>query len=466
MDARGCNSQLQWASQVLPFRPRGDAVTAHSTRRDPMSKGLAVLNRIASMPVLDRLNLRHPSEQVAYHGARVGFRTAGAVSRGFRRVPGRGAPVRPTAAPTTGVFDLTPTEDQQMMVDVVAEFAREVVIPAVEKAETALDTPADLFTQAYELGLTLTGLPEDLGGLAAERSATTGALVAEALGRGDMGIAASLLAPGSVATAIGLWGDSTQQATYLPAFTGSDVPAAALAVAEPRALFDPFGPRTTARSVPGGGFVLDGVKSGVIRGASAELFVVAATTDDGRPALFVLESSTPGITIETDPSMGLRAAALSRLVLDGVTVPAEALLPESITSYADSVRLARIAWSSLAVGAMRAVLDYVIPYVKERKAFGEPVAHRQSVAFMVADMATELEGARLATLRAASRADLGRSFAREAALSRRLCTEYGMKIGTDGVQLLGGHGFTKEHPVERWYRDLRAVGVMEGGLLV
>jgi len=440
-------------------------VTAHSTRRDPMSKGLAVLNRIASLPVLDRLNLRGPSEQVAYHGARVGFRTAAAVSRGFKRVPGAGAPVRPSAAPGSGVFDLTPTEDQQMMVDLVGQFATEVVRPAVEKAEAANETPADVIVQAGELGLTLTGLPEELGGLAAERSATTGALVAEALGKGDMGIAAALLAPGAVATAIGLWGDSAQQATYLPAFTGADVPAAALAVAEPHALFDPTALRTTARKLPGG-FVLDGVKSGVIRGSAAELFVVAARLDDGRHGLFVLESSTPGLVLETDPSMGLRGASLSRLVLDGVTVGPEALLAESVDGYADSVRLARVAWSSLALGTMRAVLDYVTPYVKERKAFGEPVAHRQGVAFMVADMAIELEGARLTTLRAASRADLGKPFAREAALSRRLCSEYGMKIGTDGVQLLGGHGFTKEHPVERWYRDLRAVGVMEGGLLV
>lgn len=440
-------------------------MTAHSTRRDPMSKGLAVLNRIASLPVLDRLNLRGPSEQAVYHGARVGFRTAAAVSRGFTRVPGKGAPVRPVAARASGVFDLTPTEDQQMLVGLVDEFAAEVVRPAVEKAEAATDTPSDLVAAAAELGLPLLGLPEDLGGLAAERSATTGALVAEALGKGDMGIGAALLAPGSVATAIGLWGDAAQQATYLPAFTGADVPAAALAVAEPYALFDPMALRTTARKVPGG-YVLEGVKSAVIRGAAAELFVVAARLDDDRHGLFVLESTTPGLLIETDPSMGLRAAALSRLVLDGVTVSDDALLAESVDGYADSVRLARIAWSSLALGAMRSVLDYVGPYVKERKAFGEPVAHRQSVAFMVADIAIELEGARLATLRAASRADLGMPFAREAALARRLCTDYGMKIGTDGVQLLGGHGFTKEHPVERWYRDLRAVGVMEGGLLV
>ena len=130
------------------------------------------------------------------------------------------------------------------------------------------------------------------------------------------------------------------------------------------------------------------------------------------------------------------------------------------------MRLARLGWSALAVGTGQAVLDYVIPYVNERQAFGEPISHRQAVAFMVANIAIELEGARLLDLRAAARAEQGRSFAREAALARRLTAENGMQIGSDGVQLLGGHGFVKEHPVERWYRDLRAVGVMEGVVLV
>ena len=106
------------------------------------------------------------------------------------------------------------------------------------------------------------------------------------------------------------------------------------------------------------------------------------------------------------------------------------------------------------------------PYVNERKAFGEPISNRQSVAFMVANIAIELQGMRLVTYRAASRAAQGKSFDREVALARRLCSEHGMRIGLDGVQLLGGHGFVKEHPVERWYRDLRAVGLMEGGVLV
>jgi alkylation response protein AidB-like acyl-CoA dehydrogenase len=130
------------------------------------------------------------------------------------------------------------------------------------------------------------------------------------------------------------------------------------------------------------------------------------------------------------------------------------------------VRLGRIGWAALACGTGKAVLDYVIPYVNQRRAFGEPISHRQAVAFMVADIGIELEGARLTTLRAAARAEQGRSYAREAALAKRLASEHGMRIGSDGVQLLGGHGYVKEHPVERWYRDLRAVGVMEGVVLI
>ena len=110
------------------------------------------------------------------------------------------------------------------------------------------------------------------------------------------------------------------------------------------------------------------------------------------------------------------------------------------------------------------MLDYVTDYVRDRRAFGEPIADRQAVAFAVANIAIELEGLRLATLRAAARVDAACEFHREVALARRLCAVHGMAIGSDGVQLLGGHGYVKEHPVERWYRDLRAAGMLEGGL--
>ncbi len=294
----------------------------------------------------------------------------------------------------------------------------------------------------------------------------TGTLVHEALAKGDLGLAVAALSPGAVATAIGLWGTKQQQATYLPAFTGdSGVPAAALALTEPRVLFDPRTPSTRAVR-DGAGFVLDGVKSLVPRGPDAELFVVGAVLDE-KPVLFLVESGTEGVSIESEPSMGVRAASLSRLVLDDVRVEGVALLGEPDGStYIEAVRLSRLAWCALAVGTAQAVLDYVTPYVKEREAFGEPIAHRQSVAFMVADMAIELQAMRLVTYKAASRVAQGQDAAREIALARKLCADKGMQIGLDGVQLLGGHGFVKEHPVERWYRDLRAVGVVEGGFLV
>ena len=290
-------------------------------------------------------------------------------------------------------------------------------------------------------------------------------LVAEALSKGDMGIALAALGPGSVATALGLWGTEAQQQTYLPAFTEDAAPAAALTLQEPTVLFDVLKPSTTARKTADG-YVLDGTKAGVVRGAEAELFVVGAALE-GEPVLFLVESSTAGLTVEAEPSMGVRAASLATLRLEGVTVPTDAVLGATDGStYTECVRLSRLAWCALAVGTGQAVLDYVTPYVKTREAFGEPIAHRQSVAFMVANIAIELQAMRLLTYKAAGRAAAGQEFTREVALARKLCAEKGMAIGNDGVQLLGGHGFVKEHPVERWYRDLRAVGIMEGAVLV
>jgi alkylation response protein AidB-like acyl-CoA dehydrogenase len=442
-------------------------MSRQSTRgRDAMGVGLAALNRLASTGAIDRLRLRKPMEKAVYEASRSGFKTLGAANRAFTAVQARSKPQRPSSAGERGLFDLTPSDDQKMIIEATSEFAAEQLRPQAADAEHDCAAPEALLKRSVtELGVTLVGIPESLGGMGAERSTTTGVLVAEALAHGDMGLAVACLAPAGVSNALVLWGDAKQQATYLPAFVGDDVPAAALAINEPHLLFDPFVLRTKARR-SAGGFVLDGVKSLVPRAHQAELFVVAAELE-GSPALFLVESGTAGITVEAEPAMGLRAASMARLTLSGVHVPTSGLLGDGeATNYAECVRLARLGWAALALGTARAVLDYVIPYVNERQAFGEPISHRQAVAFMVANIGIELEGARLVTLRAAARAEQGKPFARETALARRLTTEYGMKIGSDGVQLLGGHGYVKEHPVERWYRDLRAVGVMEGVVLV
>ncbi|WP_166389906.1 acyl-CoA dehydrogenase family protein [Nocardioides ochotonae] len=453
-------------SLLQSLRAGGRHGLASQETRDPIGYAVAALHRLAQSDLLDRTGLRRPTERAVYTATRGGFRAATTAGRTFRRMGSpHSAGLRPAATAARGVFDLTPTEDEQLLLDVARALAADVLRPAAAEADAACAAPHEVLRAGQELGLPVLGLPDTLGGVVADRSAMAGTLVAEALGHGDLGLAVASLAPGAVATALGLWGSEEQQQTYLPTFGGDDLPAAALALCEPRVLFDVLEPATRAER-RGGQIVLDGVKSAVPRGAEAELFVVGAMLE-GRPVLVLVEAGTPGLAVEADPSMGVRAAGLARLHLTGVSVPATAVLGDTEgTAYRECVRLSRLAWCALAVGVGQAVLDHVTPYVTEREAFGEPIAHRQSVAFMVADMAIELQAMRLVTWKAASRAAAGQDFAREVALARQLCATHGMRIGLDGVQLLGGHGFVKEHPVERWYRDLRAIGVMEGAVLV
>lgn len=436
---------------------------SENEKRDPIGLAVVALNKLAQSDLIDRLGIRKTSEQTVFRVTSAGFKTATAAGRAFSRSGGKGAGTRVPAAKNTDLFDLSPSEDEQMLVDVVTDFADEVVRPVATEADEACAAPEELLKASLEIGLPILGVAEELGGIATERSAVAGVLVHEALAKGDMGIAVAALSAGAVATALSLYGTEEQQQTYLPAFAGDDVPAAALVLAEPTALFDPLTPATTAKSA-GSGYVLNGTKSVVVRGAEAELFIVGAELD-GKPQLFLVESGTEGLSVISDPSMGVRAAGLTRLQLDGVQVESSALLGDAAT-YREVVQNSRLAWCALAIGTGQAVLDYVTPYVKSREAFGEPIAHRQAVAFMVANIAIELQGMRLLTYKAAGRVAQGKDAAREIALARRLCSERGMQIGLDGVQLLGGHGYVKEHPVERWYRDLRAIGLMEGAVLV
>jgi alkylation response protein AidB-like acyl-CoA dehydrogenase len=431
-----------------------------------MGYGLRALNWLAGSDLLDRIRVRKQVERALFQGTKSGFRSATAAGRTFKAAQKLTRPARQATGKPRSLFDISPDDEQQMFQEAVRDFAAAKVRPAAQSADAERAIPSELLAQANELGVNMLGIPEELGGVMHEQAATTSALVGEALAHGDMGIAYAVLAPGAVATAIGHWGTAEQEATYLPAFSAEDAPAAGLAMLEPRPLFDPL-KLETAAGRDGEDWVLSGAKSLVARATECELFLVAAEADELGPALFVIESGASGLSVQDEPAMGLRPAATGRLLLEDVRVPGTALLGDGDRdSYIECVQRARIAWCALAVGASQAVLDYVIPYVNERTAFGEPVSNRQAVAFGVSDIGIETGGMRLATYRAASRADQGEDFGREAALARKLCAAKGMEIGSEGVQLLGGHGFVKEHPVERWYRDLRAAGVMEGALLV
>lgn len=428
--------------------------------------GLALggLRRLAELDALDRLNLRAPVQRAVRTATRTGASSAVGVGRTFARAR-RPGPARPTTASGPRRFDLAPTDEQRMLQDAFGEFATQRIRPAAKDADAAGAAPAALVAEAHQMGVLQLQLPTAFGGVAEERSSVTSVLALEALAHGDLSLSVAITAPAAAITALSLWGDGDQQATYLPPFAEDDPPVSAFAVTEPAAAADPLRPTTRARRTPDG-FVLDGVKALVPRAAEAALVIVTADLD-GVPALFLVETAAAGVTVAPDPAMGLRAAATGRLHLDAVTVPADALLGGGDPAVAtEAIHRARLAWCAVALGTGRAVLDHVVPYVNDRVAFGEPISHRQAVAFAVADIATELEGMRLATYRAAALADRGEPVGSAVTTARILCGQHGARIGSQGVQLLGGHGFVTEHPVERWYRDLRAVSIAEGGLLL
>ena len=210
------------------------------------------------------------------------------------------------------------------------------------------------------------------------------------------------------------------------------------------------------------GYVLNGIKCMVPLGMDAQLTLVIARLKGQGNAAFIVEGTPEGMTRTEESNMGLRTLQLATIEFTNVRLPLEARLGHDEFDLQRFIDLSRLGIGALAVGTCQAVLEYVKDYVNERVAFGEPISNRQSVAFMVADMATELEAMRLMVWRAASLAEQGLEFHRPTYLAHVACGEHAMKIGTDGVQLLGGHGFCREHPVEMWYRNLRAIAILDG----
>lgn len=471
-------------------RANDSTVGLNTIKRDAIGAAMRLLTRVTGSDFATKYGLNQTIDRIAYESTKTGIRTLGAATREFKRVTSASSPIR---LPFTGLgegrqigypkpdqaeeekvvaskkvmWDLTPDEDQQMIVETIREFGEERVRPGAHECDHNASTPADVRDEALGLGIAMANVPEEYEGIATGVALTTNFLITEALAEADPGQAIAIMAPAGVAAAITSYGDDAQQKTYLPAFASEDIPVAAVTVAEPQPLFDPFDLTTTAKR-DGNDIIIKGVKSMVPSAGDCELFIVAAELD-GSPTFVIVESSTEGVVVETDPTMGLRAAGFGRLLLNDVRVPEANVLGGAGRSaavreqeYRNLIRRARLGWAAIACGASSAVLEYVKPYVNERQAFGEPISHRQAVAFMVANIRIELDGMRLIALRGCSRADQGLSFHREANLAKQFAAEKGMTIGSDGVQLLGGHGYTKEHPVERWYRDLRAIGVGEG----
>jgi alkylation response protein AidB-like acyl-CoA dehydrogenase len=359
------------------------------------------------------------------------------------------------------LFDLTLTDDQRMTRDTLQKFATADITPLSKTADEAGETPAGFYQKTLDLGLALMPIPEALGGAGGGRAHTSNALNAEDLAKGDMALALGTLSPLAFVNTLLDQGTEAQQEKYLPSFCGDVFFAATTALTEPRATFEPSRPQCQARRTDSG-YSLNGTKSLVPLGVDAQLMLVVAQLEDEGPAAFIVEGTPTGMGRIEEANMGLRTLQTATVSFSDVSLDADALLGNQLFDLERFIDLSQIGICALAVGTCQAVLEYCKEYCNERIAFGEPITNRQSVAFMIADIAIELDAMRLMTWRAASRAEQGLDFHEQAYLAKVFCAEQAMKIGTDGVQLLGGHGFCREHPVEQWYRNLRAIAILEG----
>lgn len=368
-----------------------------------------------------------------------------------------------TGAKAALLFDLTPTDEQRLTRETMQRFAETELRKRSRQTDESRKVPAEVLQQAHELGITLLAIPEEFGGAGSARSPVTNALIAEDLGKGDLGLALAALAPLGVINSLLDYGSQAQMAKYLPAFAEEKFKAAAVAISEPRVTFDVSDIQTTATK-NGDEYILNGVKSMVPLATQAELFLVIAKVESKGAQAFIVDRNAAGLRSEDERYLGLAGLGLGAVYLENVKVGANALLGESEKTfdYLRFVTLSRLGVSAAALGTSQAVLDHTSVYVNERVAFGEPISHRQSVAFMVANIAIELEAMRLLVWRATSRLENGLDYHRSAHLANINCAERTMQIGTDGLQLLGGHGFIREHMEELWYRALRGVGVLEG----
>lgn len=353
------------------------------------------------------------------------------------------------------------TEEQESIRSTVRDFAQQVMRPLARPCDEESNVPEDFLERAWQLGLTAAQLPERYGGYGAARSPVTNAVVLEELAWGDASLALAAAAPSLFAYAVADHGTEAQKEALLPAFAGGTYHTGSIALCEPHARFHPRHLRTSATPADGG-FTLSGRKVAVPMGDRATHFLVIAALGDAMEA-FIVPRDAEGLTVRApEKNLGLKPLPMATLELDGVRVADADRLGGGAAAVARIVDASRVALAAVLTGLSRAVLEYCIPYTKERVAFDEPIARKQSIAFRLAEMHMEIECQRWLTWKAASELERGVDATRSAALARSYAAEKAMWISDNGVQIFGGHGFIREHPLEMWYRNTRTLGVLEG----
>lgn len=356
------------------------------------------------------------------------------------------------------------TAEQKMLVETVHRFAEKELRPRFRAAEEAHAIPAKLVQTGWELGLLPGSIAPVYGGFG-EYSAVTSALYLEELGWGDVGISLHLLTPNLFALPIALWGTEEQKNSYLQHFCNEEFARATAALIEPVYQFDPADLATTAEK-KGDVYVLNGQKSYVPLAPEAAHFLVYAK-ENGITQAFIAPATTPGITVgERTQLMGIKAFGVYPVTFDSVRIPvANRLGGSKGIRLGRLLTVSRMALAALAVGQARAAYEYALAYAKERTAFGEPIAHRQSIAFMLANMRIEIEATRLLVWEAAYRYDTRQDATKAAVLAKQYADKMVLEVTDNAVQILGGHGYVRDHPVELWLRNGRGFALWDGLLL-
>ncbi|MBI3170388.1 MAG: acyl-CoA dehydrogenase family protein [Chloroflexi bacterium] len=361
------------------------------------------------------------------------------------------------------MYSFEPNEEQQMLIDAVEKYAAIDLRPAAHDAEENRELPKKLINKGWELGLLQASTPEAYDGFG-ERSAVTGVLAAEEMAFGDLAGTLAVMTPSLFATPILLAGSEEQKREYLPKIIeGAWAPYTA-ALIEYSFNFDPNELKTTAKAQ--GGYVLNGEKVFVPFAKDAEAMIVYANLD-GVTQGFIVKKGSAGLSIseEREKLMGLNALPMYRVKLENV--PAQRLGGASGHNFELILASMRIASAATALGVAKSSFEYAKNYAKEREAFGVKIAQKQAVAFMLAEMVTELEAMRLLTWEAAWQLDNGKE---EAVISAYLAftgaADMAMMVTDRGVQIYGGHGYIRENPVELLMRNGRGFPMLLGLAIV
>jgi len=364
-------------------------------------------------------------------------------------------------------MDFELTEEQQQVKRTVRQFAEAELKPHALEWDEAQHFPREIFTKLGALGLTGVIFPEEFGG--AGMGYVEYATVIEELARVDGGIALSVAAHNSLCSNhIYQYGNPEQRKTFLPPLARGEK-IGAWGLTEPGSGSDASAMTTTAVKRPGG-WVLNGSKNFITHGISAETSVVMAVTEREMRSrgvtAFIIERGTGGLIAgRKENKLGVRASETASMIFEDCFVPDENLLGERGRGFVNAMQIldgGRISIAAMAVGIAQGAFETALKYSKERQQFGKPISQFEAIQFKLADMATQIDAARLLTLRAASLKDRHSATTRESAMAKLYASEIAVKVCEEAVQVLGGYGYIKDYPAEKYWRDSKLCTIGEG----